>query len=541
MRLRFKFSPTSIRLVTSRRLASPASARTLAVAPNGLSGAPVLVEAQVAPGLPAFHLVGLPDAALAESTNRVRAACQSLGISLPAARITVNLSPSALPKHGSGYDLPIAIAVLAAIGEINPSLVADVVHIGELGLNGVVRKVPGILPMLWVARDSGVKQAIVPNGNLSEAQLVSRLQSQGVQSLSQALGVHGSMREFPKVESDVQFSQPQLDAVGDLDFNQIIGQESELAAVALAATGGHNLALVGPPGTGKTMLAERIVTILPPLNSEEALLLAAIESLLGKFSGELDYRPRFEAPHHTASLPALIGGGSGQAKPGAISRAHLGVLFLDEATEFPTRHLDALRQPIESGYIEIGRVQGVVRYPSRFQLILAFNPCPCGHYSSPRKSCRCGSAARLRYLSRISGPMFDRVDIRLWVDPPDVIRATKVRAENSTELRKKVAEARERSQTRLAGYGARSNSELTLEQLRSDFALESKLLRPLIASLERGQISMRGLVRILRLAWTCADYFDLPKPDQYSLDLAISLHSDPLSSDEKSETNASRR
>jgi magnesium chelatase family protein len=458
-----------------------------------------------------------------------------MGITLPAARITVNLSPSALPKYGSGYDLPIAIAVLSAVGELDQGRVTDNVHIGELGLNGAIRKVSGILPMLWVARDAGVSRAVIPAPNLAEAQLVSGIHSRSVASLGEALALHGSARRFPDFVPDSEFVSPIGAADVVTDFSQIIGQEGEMLAMALAAAGGHNLALVGPPGTGKTMLAERMVTIMPPLQDDEALLLGAIESLVGKFSGQLNFRPRLQSPHHSVSLAALIGGGTGSPKPGAITRSHLGVLFLDEATEFPNRHLDALRQPIEAGFIEIGRVHGVVRYPSRFQLILAFNPCPCGNYASSRTACRCGSAPRIRYLNRISGPLFDRLDIRLWVEPPDLSRTalSDLKSESSMQIQQRVQNARELARARLAPLGLRSNAELSLEQLRRDFALDSELVRPLLSSLERGQISMRGLVRILRLAWTCADYFGETKPSPHSLDMAIALHSDPLTRESK--------
>jgi magnesium chelatase family protein len=508
---------------------------TRSVALVGVQGHIVEVEADLAQGLPGFALVGLPDTALSESRDRVRAAVVNSGEIWPQRRITVSLSPASLPKRGSGFDLPIAVAVLAGAGAMPSALLDRVVLLGELGLDGRLRAVRGVLPAVMAAVRSGSRRIIVPWANATEASLVPEAEVLSPRSLRELLAILRG--EEPPVDDtpaldDMPFDEPPAATmipqrfVQDLDLADVRGQVEARRALEVVAAGGHHLFLVGPPGAGKTMLAERLPGLLPPLETQEALEVTAVHSVAGLLApGQpLVTRPPFCNPHHTASVPSVVGGGSGLARPGAVSLAHRGILFLDEAPEFPSRLLDALRQPLESGEVFISRAAGSARFPARCVLVLAANPCPCGHAFGSRSPCECTPQAARRYLGRISGPLLDRIDLRLGVCAPTrADLAEGQQPESTAVVAERVRCARERSRSRLAGTPWRLNSEVPGRLLRSQWRATSGGGRIIHHAIERGLLSARGADRILRVSWTVADLWGDSCPAEPHVQEALSL------------------
>ncbi|HET9657875.1 MAG TPA: YifB family Mg chelatase-like AAA ATPase [Kineosporiaceae bacterium] len=528
--------------------------RALAVALVGVDGHLVQVEADVAPGLPAFTLVGLPDTALAEARDRVRAAMANAGCALPARRITVNLSPAALPKAGTSFDLAVATALLAATGAVDPRAVARCVHLGELGLDGRLQRVRGVLPAVIAAVRAGRDRVVVPAGNAEEARLVPGARVVAARWLPDVLALHrgeplpdppeglpgwepepvpdgaaacgpGSARGgLGRVRAAADGPVVRLPAEPDLA--EVVGQGQARYALEVAAAGGHHLLLLGPPGAGKTMLAARLPGLLPDLPDAQAIEVTAVHSVAGTLdpAGGLLRRPPFEDPHHTATVSALVGGGSGLPRPGAASRAHRGVLFLDEAAEFDTRALEALRQPLEAGELVIHRALGTARFPARFQLVLAANPCPCGMAAGRGEDCSCTPLARRRYLSRLSGPLLDRVDLQ--VEVLAVSRAEMscgVPPEPSREVAARVLRAREKQRTRLVGTPWSTNGELPGSWLRGPLRLDPAATLDLDRGLDRGSLSIRGYDRVLRAAWTIADLDGLSAPGRDEVGRALLL------------------
>jgi len=493
-------------------------ARTFAIALDGLRGHVVEVEADISAGLPAFVLIGLPDTALGESRKRVGAAAVNAGCPLTQKKLTVNLSPAALPKQGSGFDLAIAIAALSAAGAVPADSAARAVHIGELGLDGRLRPVPGVLPAVLAARDAGFSRVFVPAACADEAGLVDGIEIVAVTGLRATAIAHGADLD-PIDEEAVSAAATEQEAVVEPDLADVAGNDEAVEALVAAAAGGHHVSMVGPPGAGKTMLAARLPSLLPDLSDTAALEATCIRSLTGlRVGSDLVRRPPFEAPHHTASAAALVGGGSGRITPGAIVRATHGVLFLDEAAEFPPSVLDALRQPLENGTITIHRARGAATFPALFQLVLASNPCPCGHWGSADAECTCTPMARRRYQARMSGPLIDRVDIRLTVRRLGLaaVRGALARGSGrtSSDLRERVAAARERTAERLRGTEWTRSAEVAGSWLRApERRLSPGVTAPIDRALERGMITMRGYDRALRLAWTLADLDDSSSPD----------------------------
>jgi magnesium chelatase family protein len=472
----------------------------------GLDGHVVEVEADLAAGIPAFVLIGLPDTTMQEARDRVRAAVVNSGRAWPQRRITLALSPAALPKRGSGFDLAMAVAVLVA-SEVVPQAAADgLVLLGELSLDGRVRAVPGVLPAAFAASRAGVRRMVVPAANVAEAALVPDLAVSGVADLASLLafltGESGSGLAAPS-------GPPSASAAPDaeLDLADVLGQEHARRCLEVAAAGGHNVFFLGPPGAGKTMLAERLPTILPRLSGDAALEVSAIHSVAGTLPADapLITVPPFRAPHHSTSLPALVGGGSGIARPGEVSLAHRGVLFLDEAPEFPTGHLDALRQPLESGTIAIARSGGIARYPARFTLVLAANPCPCSSVGKKDRDCTCPAGVRRRYLGRLSGPLLDRLDIRVDLESMTRADLTGASGEPSAAVRERVLAARARMERRFRDLPWSTNGEVPGRELRHRWPLPADVLAPAHAAVDTGRLSARGLDRVVRVAWTLAD------------------------------------
>ncbi len=501
--------------------------RTHAVSLLGLSGAIVEIEADVCSGLPAFILIGLPDAALGEANHRVRAAATNAGCPLPGHKITINLSPASLPKHGSGFDLGIAVAALAAAGSIDAGSIERVVHLGELGLDGRLRPIPGILSAVLAVARAGYETVMVPTGNLDEASLVPGVRVVGVASLLDAAIWHGG--EFaPDPREPIYLPAPADLGAHEGDLADVIGNEDAVGAMLAAAAGGHHVFLLGPPGAGKTMLASRLPGLLPDLPPEAAIEVSSIRSLCGLPVGQsLATRPPFESPHHTASAAALIGGGSSVIRPGAAARASHGVLFLDEAPEFTVTALDALRQPLESGTITIHRSSAIAHFPGSFQLVMAANPCPCGQWGARDSDCTCAPFARRRYLARISGPLLDRIDIQLRVHRITSIRLrmTDERTRLTTaDARRQVAEARGAASARLGKTPWTLNSEVPGAWLRGSAArLGPTTTASIDRALERGGLTMRGYDRVLRLAWTLADLDGATVPDAEHIGRALYL------------------
>ncbi|WP_114855241.1 YifB family Mg chelatase-like AAA ATPase [Brachybacterium sp. YJGR34] len=507
--------------------------RTLSVSLAGLEGTLVEVEADVSSGLPSFSLVGLPDSSTLQARERVRAAAARSGVHLAQRRITVNLSPAWQPKRGSGFDLAIALAIVDAQGDLPTPLPEGLVLLGELGLDGALHPVPGVLPALLTARDHGARRAVVPEQNLAEAQLVEGIEVGGATDLAALLRRVGAdvaprpRRPRPALSAP---SPPRSAPAPRADFADVIGQAQSRRAAEVAAAGAHHLLLIGPPGAGKTMIASRLPGVLPDLGIEDSLALSAIRSVDGSFDARagLLRAPPFENPHHTASAAAVVGGGPGLARPGAISRAHAGVLFLDEAPEFPARVLEALREPLETGDITLHRTRGVTRYPARFQLVLAANPCPCGNAWGRGADCRCTPMQRRRYLARLSGPVLDRVDMRVPVGPVDLRREAGETGECSAVIAARVRTARRRQEHRYAGRGWSTNAQVPGALLRREFAPAPEERRLLDHAVAQGRLTLRGHDRVLRLAWTLADLDGADRPGAQHIGQALTLREGEL-------------
>ncbi|UCR89207.1 YifB family Mg chelatase-like AAA ATPase [Mycetocola spongiae] len=519
--------------------------RTWAVALVGIEGELVEVEADISQSLPRLVIIGLVDRSLGEAEGRVRLAASNSGCRLPTGRITVNLSPASRPKAGSGFDLAIALACLAADARVSASSVDGVVHIGELGLDGRLRPTVGVLPAVMSACRAGRTTIMVPEANRAEAELVPEARVIAVGSLREAALWHGAELRPPEEEEPAAGAaarEREAEAVPGAagpersapeapppDIADVLGQDDALESLIVAAAGGHHLALVGPPGAGKSMLAARLPGLLPDLSVGDALEVAAVHSLAGITLGRVvSRRPPWEAPHHSATAAAIIGGGSGLIRPGAAARAVHGVLFLDEAAEFTAHVLDALRQPIEDGRIVIHRAVGVATFPGSFQLVLASNPCPCGRFGEPDHSCTCPAQAIRKYQARISGPLLDRVDIRIRVRPLSLTALRLAREphprEHTLEARERVGEARARCRHRLRDTRWHTNAQVPGAWLRSPGqALPLPSVQVLDEALGRGRLSMRGYDRVLRMSWTLADLAGAPRPTAAHIARALYL------------------
>lgn len=514
----------------------PARVRSATVI--GIDAVPIDVEADVAPGLPACNLVGLPDAAVKEARDRVRAAIRNCGIAFPRTRVTVNLAPADLKKEGPAFDLPIACAILLAAGRVEleredgSSAVAGeatafdprTLLIGELGLDGSVRPVTGILPIALACRRVGITALILPGANTAEASVVPELELLPVRHLTDVLKhILGQERLMPFDRSArPPMARPESPG-NDLAF--IHGLATAKRGLEVAAAGGHNLLFVGSPGSGKSLLARAVPTILPAMAPDEQIEASVVHSVAGFLAsdgGLIRERP-FRSPHHSASDVALVGGGT-TPRPGEVSLAHRGILFLDEFPEFARGVLESLRQPLEDGVVTVSRAAGSVTFPARFQLIAAMNPCPCGYWRDESRQCTCPPGQILKYQRRISGPLLDRIDLVIEVPRlSSEVLLTEPREESSAVVRARVEAARERQRARATAHGiAPTNAELSAAQLRTAAALDGDARRTLIAAAERFHLSSRATIRVLRCSRTIADLAGADAVDASHVGEAIS-------------------
>ncbi|KAM9865135.1 Competence protein ComM [Leucobacter aridicollis] len=504
--------------------------RAAAVALTGLQGTRVMVEAAVSHQLPGMTIIGLPDAALAEAKQRVRTASAQVGLPISDRFVTVNLAPASLPKQGSAFDLAIALAVLSASEHVPTAKLAETAHIGELGLDGSLRRPVGLLGAVIAARELGFARVMVPLEAAAEARLVPGIEVVAADTLLDAIAWHRG--EGPPADQDRAEARsprppaPQPDS--DADMSDVVGQEEAVEAMVVAAAGRHHVSLIGPPGSGKTLLATRLVGILPDLSPPESLVASSIASLSDVALDTLVTRPPFESPHHTASSAAVIGTGDARGiRPGSISRASYGVLFMDEAPEFGRVILDDLREPLESGTVTISRARIHASLPAKLQLVLAANPCPCGNAGSPETalSCTCTPHTRMRYLGRLSGPLTDRIDLRLTVRRVNSLAATSAgRSPTSADLRERVIAARARATARLRGTPWTLNGEVPGEWLRGE---SMRLPRSVTTTIDRalalGALTVRGYDRILRVAWSISDLAGAARPGRSEVAQALAL------------------
>ncbi|MEU6114890.1 YifB family Mg chelatase-like AAA ATPase [Streptomyces sp. NPDC047117] len=518
-------------------------ARTCSVALVGVEGVVVEVQADLEPGVAAFTLVGLPDKSLIESRDRVRAAVVNSGSEWPQKKLTVGLSPASVPKGGSGFDLAVACAVLGAAELIDPRELTDLVMIGELGLDGRVRPVRGVLPAVLAAADAGYRQVVVPERTAAEASLVPGVSVLGVRSLRQLIAV---LTDGPVPEEEDEADEPGrpdpllaglvVPGAGSCagpppegrppDLAEVAGQHGARRALEIAAAGRHHIFLKGPPGAGKTMLAERLPGLLPPLSPKESLEVTAVHSVAGMLppGQPLVSRPPYCAPHHSATMASLVGGGSGLPRPGAVSLAHRGVLFVDEAAECSAKVLDALRQPLEAGHVVVARAAGMMRLPASFLLVLAANPCPCGRYGTVAGGCECRPSSITRYRARLSGPLMDRIDLRIAVEPvarSELVAGT--RGESTATVADRIRAARERASHRFKGTPWHTNNEVPGHELRTRWSVAPGALVQAERDLENGLLTARGLDRVLRVAWTAADLAGHDRPTAEDVDWALEL------------------
>lgn len=471
----------------------------------GIGAMMVTVEVSITGGGLGLFLVGLPDNAVRESEQRIRSAFENASYRMTSRKCVVNLAPADLRKEGSGFDLPIAVAILAATEQIEAEKLADSVFVGELSLDGAIRGVRGVLPVTAEARDRGFKRIYVPKENAMEAAVVDGIEVLAVESLTEVASSLNGEIEIAAENREIDTSS-EVQTYAE-DFADVKGQAHAKRALEIAAAGGHNVIMIGPPGSGKTMLARRMPSIMPPMTTEEALETTKIHSVAGKLGtsrGLMSQRP-FRAPHHLASPVALIGGGQ-NPQPGEVSLAHNGVLFLDEMPEFGHGVLEVLRQPLEDKHITISRARYAVDYPSNFTLVASMNPCPCGYYNHPTKECSCSTAAVHRYIGRISGPLMDRIDLHVEVTPVEREEmASTTLAESSASIRQRVMAARRVQSERFADTGIHTNTMMSSAMLRKFCPLTAESRMLLDRAMERLQLSARAYDRIIKVARTIAD------------------------------------